>query len=197
MYNSGMDARERLVDSARELLWERGYVGTSPKAIQERSGAGQGSMYHHFRGKRALALAAIEQSAADLRARAEADLSGPGTVTQRIAAYLRREREALRGCPVGRLTQDPDVMADPDLRRPVQETFGWLRARLAGLLQDGRAHGEVGPSLDPEATATALVAVLQGGYVLARASGSADTYRQAVDGALGLLACHAGEEHRA
>ena len=43
-------------------------------------------------------------------------------------------------------------------------------------------------------SATALVAVLQGGYVLARASGSADTYRQAVDGALGLLACHAGEE---
>jgi hypothetical protein len=45
------------------------------------------------------------------------------------------------------------------------------------------------------AIATALIAVLQGGYVLARASGSADTYTQAVDGALGLLACHtrAGE----
>jgi TetR/AcrR family transcriptional regulator, transcriptional repressor for nem operon len=192
-----MSARDRLIESTRELLWERGYVGTSPKAIQERSGAGQGSMYHHFRGKRELALAAIERNAADLRARAEADFSGPGTVAQRIAAYLGREREALRGCPVGRLTQDPDVMADPDLRRPIEETFAWLRARLAALLDEGRGHGEFTPSLDPEATATALVAVLQGGYVLARAAGSADTYRQAVDGALGLLACHAGREHRA
>ena len=43
--------------------------------------------------------------------------------------------------------------------------------------------------------ATALVAVLQGGYVLSRASGSADTYKQAVDGALALLACHTGEEY--
>jgi TetR/AcrR family transcriptional regulator, transcriptional repressor for nem operon len=43
-----MDARERLIDSTRELLCERGYVGTSPKTIQDRSGAGQGSMYHHF-----------------------------------------------------------------------------------------------------------------------------------------------------
>ncbi|HEX6527847.1 MAG TPA: TetR/AcrR family transcriptional regulator [Streptosporangiaceae bacterium] len=190
-----MDARQRLIDSTRELLWERGYVGTSPKAIQERSGAGQGSMYHHFHGKRDLALAAIEQNAADLRARAEADFSGPGTAAERVAAYLRREREALRGCPVGRLTQDPDVMADPDLRRPVEETFGWLRARLAGLLDQGRAHGELAASLDPQTVATALVALLQGGYVLARASGSADTYRQAVDGALGLLACHDGGEH--
>jgi TetR/AcrR family transcriptional regulator, transcriptional repressor for nem operon len=194
MYTRDVNARERLIDSTRELLWERGYVGTSPKAIQERSGAGQGSMYHHFHGKRDLALAAIEQNAADLRARAEADFSGPGTVAERVAAYLRREREALRGCPVGRLTQDPDVMADPDLRRPVEETFGWLRVRLAGLLEEGRAGGEFAASLDPQAVATALVAVLQGGYVLARASGSADTYRQAVDGALGLLACHAGGE---
>ena len=188
MYTDIMTAREPLIESTRELLWERGYVGTSPKAIQERSGAGQGSMYHHFRGKRDLALAAIQRNAADLRARAEADFSGPGTAAQRIAAYLRREREALRGCPVGGLTQDPEVMADPDLRRPLEETFAWLRARLAALLDEGREHGEFASSLDPEATATALVAVLQGGYVLARASGSADTYRQAVDGALALLA---------
>jgi TetR/AcrR family transcriptional regulator, transcriptional repressor for nem operon len=194
MYIRVVDTRERLIDSTRELLWERGYVGTSPKAIQQLSGAGQGSMYHHFRGKRDLALAAIEQNAADLRARAEADFSGPGTVAERVAAYLRREREALRGCPVGRLTQDPGVMADPDLRRPVEETFGWLRARLAGLLEEGRAQGDLAPSLDPQAVATALVAVLQGGYVLARASGSADTCRQAVDGALALLACHTGKE---
>jgi TetR/AcrR family transcriptional regulator, transcriptional repressor for nem operon len=188
MYTNVVATRERLIESTRELLWERGYVGTSPKAIQERSGAGQGSMYHHFRGKHDLALAAIERNAADLCARAEADFSGPGTAAQRIAAYLRREREALRGCPVGGLTQDPDVMSDPDLRRPLEETFGWLRARLAALLDEGRGHGEFAPALDPEATATALVAVLQGGYVLARASGSPDTYRQAVDGALALLA---------
>lgn len=196
MYTRIMDARERLIGSTRELLWERGYVGTSPKAIQERSGAGQGSMYHHFRGKKALALAAIEANAADLRARAETDFTGSGTAAQRITAYLRRERDALRGCPVGRLAQDPDVIADPDLRRPLEETFDWLRGRIAGLLDEGRAGGEFAASLDPETAAAALAAMVQGGYVLARASGSADAYQQAVDGALGLLACHAGQGPR-
>jgi TetR/AcrR family transcriptional regulator, transcriptional repressor for nem operon len=183
----GMETRERLIESTRELLWERGYVGTSPKAIQERAGAGQGSMYHHFRGKPDLALAAISRSAGELRERAEAAFAGPGTVVERVTAYLRRERDALKGCPVGRLTQDPDVMADDQLRQPVEETFAWLTDRIAGLLAEGRASGEVDGGLDPVATATALVAVLQGGYVLARAAASPEVFARAVEGAVGLL----------
>lgn len=188
MYSRAVDTRERLIESTRELLWERGYVGMSPKAILQRSGAGQGSMYHHFRGKPDLALAAISRSAEELRARAEAEFAGPGTVVERITAYLRREREALKGCPVGRLTQDPDVMSEPDLRRPVEETFAWLTDRLAELLTEGCESGELDAELDPAATAAALLAALQGAYVLARAAGSADVYSRAIDGVLGLFA---------
>jgi TetR/AcrR family transcriptional regulator, transcriptional repressor for nem operon len=192
MYIQRMDARERLIESTRELLWERGYVGTSPKAIQERSGAGQGSMYHHFSGKQDLALAAIRRNAADLVSRGDADLAGPGSVTERVTRYMRRERAVLRGCPVGRLTMDPDVMSDQELRRPVEDAFAAVRRRLAEVLAEGRENGELDPSVDPVATATALVAVLQGGYVLARAADSADIYAQAVEGMLALLAGRSG-----
>jgi TetR/AcrR family transcriptional regulator, transcriptional repressor for nem operon len=54
-------------------------------------------------------------------------------------------------------------------------------------LAEGRANGEVDGGLDPVATATALVAVLQGGYVLARAAASAEVFARAVEGAVGLL----------
>ncbi|MEV4252238.1 TetR/AcrR family transcriptional regulator [Spirillospora sp. NPDC049652] len=189
-----MDTRERLIESARELLWERGYVGTSPKAVQQRSGAGQGSMYHHFRGKPDLALAAITRTSDDMRDRADAELSAPGSPVQRITTYLRREREALRGCPVGRLTQDPDVMADPALRAPVETTFAWLRTRLADVLTEAQRAGELDNDLDPADTAAAFVAVLQGGYVLARAAGDASAYSQAVDGVLGLLSGHVRDD---
>lgn len=183
-----MSTPERLIESTRELLWERGYVGTSPKAILERAGVGQGSMYHHFRGKGDLALAAIRRSAEELRAMAEAEFAAEGTALERITAYLLREREVLKGCPVGRLTQDPDVMADPALRAPVDETFAWLRGRLAEVLAQGRERGELDAALDPADTASTLVAVLQGGYVLARAADSEDPFEQAVTGALALLA---------
>ncbi|MFE9249638.1 TetR/AcrR family transcriptional regulator [Streptomyces sp. NPDC007088] len=182
-----MDTADRLIESTRALLWERGYVGTSPKAILERAGAGQGSMYHHFSGKRDLALAAVRRTAQEMRESAEERLSGPGTALERVAAYLLREREVLKGCPVGGLTQDPDLMADPELRAPVDETFAWLRERIAALLSEARQDGALGPVLDPADTAAAVVAVLQGGYVLARAADSAEPFHRAVGGVLDLL----------
>ncbi|MDQ0579259.1 TetR/AcrR family transcriptional regulator [Streptomyces rishiriensis] len=183
-----MSTAERLIESTRELLWERGYVGTSPKAILERAGAGQGSMYHHFKGKPDLALAAIRRTADELRATAEGVLDGPGTPYERIEAYLTRERDVLRGCPVGRLTMDPEVMASDELRAPVDETIDRIRERIAHLVEEGQEQGQFGPGLDGEAIAATVVATVQGGYVLARAAGSPTAFDAGVRGLLSLLA---------
>ncbi|MET8950131.1 TetR/AcrR family transcriptional regulator [Streptomyces sp. NPDC004533] len=187
MYSVAVNTQERLIESTRELLWDRGYVGTSPKAILERSGTGQGSMYHHFKGKPDLALAAIRRTAEEMRATAQAVLSGPGTPYERIEAYLRRERDVLRGCPVGRLTMDPDVIASDALRAPVDETIDWLREQLAQLVEEGKEQGQFARSLDAEEIAATVLATVQGGYVLARASGSPAAFDTAVRGLLTLL----------
>ncbi|MGW2562115.1 TetR/AcrR family transcriptional regulator [Streptomyces sp. NPDC001514] len=182
-----MGTAERLIESTRELLWERGYVGTSPKAIQQRSGAGVGSMYHHFEGKAGLALAAMERSAQELRETAEAHFSGPGSASQRIAAYLLRERDVLRGCPIGRLSMDADVISDDRLRAPLDELFAWLRGRLAELVAEGQAAGEIDAGLDAQCVGAMIAAVVQGGYVIARAAESPEPFDAAVRGALQLL----------
>jgi AcrR family transcriptional regulator len=188
MYSEFVSTPERLIEATRELLWERGYVGTSPKAILQRAGAGQGSMYHHFTGKPDLALAAIRRTAEEMRATAEAVLGGPGSPYERVEAYLRRERDVLRGCPVGRLTMDPDVIASGELRAPVDEALDWLRERLAGIVEEGQEQGEFALSLDGEEIAATVVATVQGGYVLARASGSTAAFETGVRGLLSLLA---------
>lgn len=182
-----MDTADRLIESTRELLWERGYVGTSPKAIQQRAGAGQGSMYHHFDGKPALALAAVKRTAEEMSALAEVQFSGAGSARDRLVAYLVRQRDVLRGCPIGGLTQDPDIMADAQLKAPVTETLAWLRGRIADLVVEGAADGSLPASLDPAMTATAIVAVMQGGYVLARAAGDPVLFENAIAGILPLL----------
>jgi AcrR family transcriptional regulator len=187
MYSGSMNTSERLIEATRELLWERGYVGTSPKAIQQLAGAGQGSMYHHFAGKPDLALAAVRRTADEMRTAAAASLDGPGTAYERIAGYLLRERDVLRGCPVGRLTMDPDVLADDRLREPVDATLDWLRGLLASIVEEGRARGELSPALVPADIAATIVATVQGGYVLARASGSPAAFDAGVRGLLALL----------
>ncbi|WP_338693617.1 TetR/AcrR family transcriptional regulator [Streptomyces sp. Q6] len=182
-----MSTQDRLIETTRELLWERGYVGTSPKAILQRAGVGQGSMYHHFTGKGDLALAAITRTGEEMRAMIDGLLDAGGSAYERIEAYLLRERDVLRGCPVGRLTMDPDVIASDELRAPVEATIAHLKDRLAVVVQEGVDGGEFAPHLVAADVAAAIVATVQGGYVLARAAGSTDAFDMGVRGLLSLL----------
>lgn len=177
---------DKLIETTQALLWERGYVGTSPRAIQDRAGVGQGSMYHHFRTKAALAQAAEERSAAQLIEEVRQILDGAGDPLDRVVAYLRRERDILKGCRMGRLASDPDVVADDALRKPLEHTFAWIAGRLAALLRDAQADGRL-PGADPEQLAATALAVVQGGYVLARAANSTAPYERAVEGLIALL----------
>jgi len=190
-------AKERLVETTRELLWDRGFSATSPGAILKTSGVGQGSMYHHFTGKEDLALAAIARNAEEMRAQVRADLATPGGAVARISAFLHRERDVLKGCRFGKLAQDPDVVESEAMRAEVAEMFAWLRAALAEVLEEGRAAGELPPGLDATRTAATIAATLQGGYVLARAAGETLPFEQAVDGLLDLLASVVGAGHPA
>ncbi|MEU6388414.1 TetR/AcrR family transcriptional regulator [Streptomyces sp. NPDC046939] len=182
-----MKTQERLIETTRELLWERGYVGTSPKAILQRAGVGQGSMYHHFTGKQDLALASIRRTGEEMRAAVDRLLDADGTAYERVEAYLLRERDVLRGCPVGRLTMDPDVLASEELRTPVDETIAHVRNRLAEVVREGVDRGEFGPHVVPDELAATIVATVQGGYVLARAGGDTGAFEAGVRGLLALL----------
>ena len=48
------DTRERLIEAARHLFWERGYAATGLAEILARAGANSGSFYHFFESKDAL-----------------------------------------------------------------------------------------------------------------------------------------------
>jgi TetR/AcrR family transcriptional repressor of nem operon len=185
--NKENDSRERLITSTQELLWSRGYIGTSPSAIQQRSGVGQGSMYHHFKGKPELALAAIERNVEELMHIAESRFASQGTAIERIAAYLHAPRNVLRGCQAGRLVQDPDVIASPELRQPLTDLFDFVRVQLAGIIRSGIESSEFDRNLDPTATADMIASVVQGGYVLARVSGNVDPFNRAIAAAIDML----------
>ena len=187
MYNPSMDTKSRLVDATQELLWERGYAATSPKDILSRANAGQGSMYHHFSGKQDLAIAALEASATVIRQHADALLHGEGTATERLVAYLERQRDSLRGCRMGRMTYDADVIATPELLKPISDTLAWLVETIGSVISEGIDAGEFPPDTDAHRLASMVVATVQGGYVLARAQQEPAEFDAAVQGATALL----------
>ncbi|OAS21023.1 hypothetical protein A5481_21830 [Methylobacterium platani] len=183
----GSSKREAIVAAAKALLWERGYEATSPRDVLALSGAGQGSLYHHFPGKREVAAAALAEMAAEEIAVIDA-LFAPGPPPlDRVRAYLTRERQALRGCRLARLANEA-AMEEPVLRDPVAAYVGHIRASLHGCLEEARDAGGLAPGLAPGAVAAALIAVVEGGYVLARVHWDEAAMREAIDGAVQLLA---------
>lgn len=179
--------RESLILAARELLWERGYESTSPKAIMSAAGVGQGSFYHHFPSKRDLAAAAFEETADELIASLAAVFDEEKPALRRVEDWLSAPRDALAGCKLGRLALERSVLEDDVLRRPLVRYFKAAEKALRAALAEAKSEGQLLPGIDPDYLATTLLTVVQGSYVVSRAHRDADKLSEAVRGALALL----------
>jgi len=182
-----ISTRDRLVTAAKELLWERGYGAMSPGEVLKASGAGQGSLYHHFSGKADLAATAVRAVEAEMRAEADAVLRADKPPLERVRDYLMKPRASLRGCRLGRLVHDADVVAHGALREPIAASFAYVERALADALTEAQREGALTGDLDAADLAASIVAVVQGGYVLARASRDPTQMDRATRGAVALL----------
>lgn len=72
-----LERQSRILSTAREMLAEVGYNGLTIRALANRSGAAQGTLYNLFGSKDELIVAAIEDQLSELAERA-ADRSEPG-----------------------------------------------------------------------------------------------------------------------
>lgn len=178
--------REALIAATQGLLAERGYESTSPAMIQRRARAGQGSFYHHFKGKLDLARQALSATCDAMTSGFDAGLEAAGDPLARLRAYLTQPREALAGCRLGRHALEKSI-EKAAIREPVSRYFRHVEAALARELDALKGEGRLPADVDSEALALALVATVQGGYVLARVHQDPGRLRSAVSGALALL----------
>ncbi len=184
-HHRSIDSRQRLVDAMAELLWEKGYAATSPRDVMAAAKVGQGSFYHHFSGKHELAVAALRQNIAEAWGRSPSVTSS--SPLEELKAYLLLPRTGQKGCRVGRMTQDPKVLQDPELLGLVEEAFKATAQRWTQMIDAAIAADELPGTLDSQQLASTLAAVLQGGYVLSRAHGSQQPMDDAVHGMAALL----------
>lgn len=184
MYN--MSKRGALLEAGKDLLWERGYAAMSPRDVLRRSGAGQGSLYHFFDGKEALAKEALSEVATEVRERIAATCGpGSGTGMQRIERFLKADRDAMRGCRLGRMAQDPEL--PESLRLCIASGLDGLEAVLQRAVRDAQLEGGLPRDLDPVALAEVIIAVVQGGYVLSRAHNSSERMARVTNALLASL----------
>ncbi|OBR49204.1 TetR/AcrR family transcriptional regulator [Paraburkholderia tropica] len=178
--------REQLLEATKDLLWEVGFEAMSPRDIQERSAARPGSLYHHFPSKLALAGEAMSEIAQKDIARIDEFFAADGRPLDTIEGYLRLERDSVRGCRFGRLVNEASIEHD-ELRRPVTAFFDTIRRNLTDKLSEAKVEGTLPQRVDPGKLALTLLALIQGGAILARSYQDESLARQAIEGALSLL----------
>ena len=166
-----MTKRNDILAATKELFWLRGYEATSPREIQNLSGAGQGSFYHHFRSKRDLASEAMREVVEERLRDFDRDLSGPGSIRERIGRFLDQPKDSLRGCRIGRMVWDAAV-EDAKIREPLHRYFHHVEERLISELKQSVDQGQVKLLLPTEQVALLIVTSLQGGFTLSRATGT-------------------------
>lgn len=183
-----MSKRADILTATRDLLWERGYEATSPRAVMNRSSAGQGSLYHHFADKRQLAITALNEVEAQLTHELSTTLGDLGrTPLARVLAWLDLHRDALQGCRLGRLAFERTVIEDDELRAPLARYFQGLERRLRDTLVQAVETEELPPQANVNQLATLVMTTVQGGYLLSRVLRDPQQLQDAVRGAHTLL----------
>jgi TetR/AcrR family transcriptional repressor of nem operon len=180
------DTRDHLLEATKELLWERGYEATSPRAILERSGAGQGSLYHHFSSKANLAAIALQEVSDEMHGRHYLILHNDKPPLERIRDYLTMPRDELRGCRMGKMTQE-QIMLQTNLRDPVAAYFTFVEQEIEAALVQAQQEGSVSESINTTDLAATFAAIVQGAYVLARAFQDPSHMHRTIHGGLTLL----------
>jgi AcrR family transcriptional regulator len=164
------DTRERIVGASAELFRRQGYQGTGLKQIIAMAEAQFGSLYHFFPGgKEELAVEVVRWSGTLYQRLVEGILDAAPDIVTGVRDVFSGAGETLRqtdyadACPIETVALEAASTNEP-IRRATAEVFerwiasGTERMAAAGLHEDeARRH------------AVALIAALEGAFVLSRA----------------------------
>jgi len=181
--------RDRILYAAAELLRRQGYAGTGLKQVASCSQAPFGSIYHFFPGgKEQLADEVLRTGGAFFLALYRQILAEAPSVRDGIGAFFAGAGETLRAtdfqdaCPIATVAGEVASTNDA-LRRATADVFeSWL-AELAGdLVTAGVAAADARP------LAFALLAQLEGAFLLCRALRTTEPMEAAARAAASLIA---------
>jgi len=179
-----LHTRERLIESARFLFWERGFAGTSMADLLAHAGVNSGSFYHFFESKEALLRSVLEGYIHALRPMVvDPAFAQTDEPVERIFAILAGYRgrilgtECRYGCPLGRLALEIDPENRPAHKLIAENFQGWIGAVRECVEQIRERLPE---GTDPESLATYVLAVMEGGVMLSRSYGSVEPFDRTV-----------------
>ena len=189
------DAKERLMDAVRELIWKGSYGSTTIDQICEKAGVKKGSFYYFFESKADLAIAAIEAQFAGHRQELDSIFSPTVPPLDRLRNYcdygyrlqteMKRQCGSVLGCPLFTLGSEVSTQ-EALLRAKIEEILAYKLRYFESTIRDAHAAGLVNAP-DAAAKARMLMAYYQGLLTEARIKNDLEPLKEAVTGTYDLL----------
>lgn len=166
----GRATRTRIVETAAQLMFERGVGGTSVEDVLHAAGVSASQLYHYFGDKQALIRAVIaHQTDTMLALQAPAldvlDSIGALRAWRDLLVDVQRRRQCTGGCAIGSLASEL-AEADALARADLAAGFARWEGRLREGIQTMCDRGNLRPDADPERLALGILTSLQGGMLL-------------------------------
>lgn len=182
---------QRIVDSAKELIYSKSYADVGVAAICEKANVKKGSFYHFFSSKQELTLAVIETYYTDIKDKIidqafDSTLAPLDRITKFISLSIEMQTELhqqtghVLGCPFGNLATELSTQ-DETIRRKLDRQFNKLQSLFSSTLQDALDRGDIG-NINVKATAHAILALFEGSMLLAKTHNDPQILRQLLPG---------------
>jgi AcrR family transcriptional regulator len=167
--------RKFIIESTANLFNKHGFAGTSVSELTRATGLSKGSIYGNFGSKEEVAVAAFRFNAARLKSLIGEEVAAARTYRNKLLAYPRAYRRILDhspvdgGCPILNTAIDSDD-DNAFLRAPLQEVLLDWQANIIAVLRAGCRAGELRKTQPHKKCAIAMIALIEGGVMLARAT---------------------------
>ncbi len=188
----GQATRQRIIEGAAEYLRSNDPGAVTLDDVRAVTHTSKGQLFHYFPdGKEQLLLAVAQHEADRVLTDQEPHLSALDTWESWSAwreALLVRYRTQGGHCPLGALMDQ--VSSTPGAAEVVTERLRQWQQRLAAGVASMQSTGQISADLDPDRTAAAFVAGIQGGVQVLRATGSTEPLEAVLDLLIDYLRKH-------
>jgi TetR/AcrR family transcriptional regulator, transcriptional repressor for nem operon len=168
----GTATRERIVEAASQLMFERGVASTSTDDLRSAAGVSASQIFHYFHDKRALVRAVIAHQTEAILGAQSAFLGRMDSMEalrawRELVVAITRQFQFKGGCPIGRLASE---LADsfPEARNDLLESFAKWEEGIRTGLRSMYERGELRVDADPDRLALAILATVEGGLLLSQ-----------------------------
>jgi TetR/AcrR family transcriptional regulator, transcriptional repressor for nem operon len=194
--------RTRLLQAAFREVHRSGFQSASVDTILAATGVTKGALYHHFDSKEALGHAIVDEIIAKLVSdRWLRPLRSDGQPIDILIRIVRRiparPADVRESCPLLNLAQEMSPL-DEEFRKRLERLFLAWQEGVATLLRKGQSQGTVRRELNPDETASFLVAMVEGYASLAKNAQDPKVWKAGIRNIVGWLRSlrATGQRHR-